>query len=77
SLIPTPEDETRPTKSFVGLEADGVNITDVPRRWNQADGVMKLMASTQPASPEDETRPTKSFVGLEANGVNIIGVPKR
>ncbi|MQL91797.1 hypothetical protein Taro_024413 [Colocasia esculenta] len=61
-----PEDEARPMKSFVDLEAVDVDITDV----------LKLMTSTQPTSPDDETRLTKSFVGLEADGVNITDVPR-
>ncbi|MQM00691.1 hypothetical protein Taro_033429 [Colocasia esculenta] len=31
SQIPTPKDEARPTELFVGLEADDVNMTDIPR----------------------------------------------
>ncbi|MQM18970.1 hypothetical protein Taro_051970 [Colocasia esculenta] len=72
--LASPEYETRPTRLFVGLEADDVNTTGVPRRRNQADEVLKLMASTQLASPEYEARPPEFSVGLEAGGVNTTGV---
>ncbi|MQL82681.1 hypothetical protein Taro_015165, partial [Colocasia esculenta] len=67
SPIPTsPDDETRPTESSVGLQADGVNTI----------GVLKLMASTQPTSPDDETRSTEFPVDLEADGVDTTDVPR-